>query len=163
MAHGVVVITNKIVYPFYSLLVYTARTTKSEATKIENKKSQSSLGRAVSPPLMAENKYTTKSLLVTVGCPIFTLKTAPSHRRSIYPSNTPIPRPTPLTTPNGILIQSAVLPLYTFGTHTQTDGLGGMSAPLAMLIESDALTITFTLTSITLEMTAHNRELRKNG
>jgi len=41
--------------------------------------------------------------------------------RVATPSNTPIFRPTPLTTPNGIRIQSAVLPQYTFRTHTQTD------------------------------------------
>ena len=39
-----------------------------------------------------------------------------SLRRSPPPSNTPIPRPTPFTTPNGIQIQSAVLPQYTFRT-----------------------------------------------
>jgi len=33
------------------------------------------------------------------------------------PSNTTIPRPTPLTIPNGIRIQSAMLPQYTFRTH----------------------------------------------
>jgi len=36
-------------------------------------------------------------------------------------SNTSIPRPTPLTTPNGIQIQSAVLPQYTLRTDRQTD------------------------------------------
>jgi len=36
-------------------------------------------------------------------------------------SNTPIPQPTPLTTPNGIWGHSAVLPQYTFWTHRQTD------------------------------------------
>jgi len=53
----------------------------------------------------------------------------------IYPQNyllpstittriyTPIPRPTPLTTPNGIRIQSAVLPQYTFRLHRETDGI----------------------------------------
>ena len=39
----------------------------------------------------------------------------------IHPSNTPIPRPIPLTNPNGIQIQSAVLPQYTFRNNTQTD------------------------------------------
>jgi len=38
-----------------------------------------------------------------------------------FPSNTPMPRPTPLTTPNGIWIHSAVLPQYTFRTDRQTD------------------------------------------
>jgi len=39
------------------------------------------------------------------------------------PSNTPIPRPIPLTIPNGILIQSAVLLQYTFQSdrHTWTN------------------------------------------
>jgi len=68
------------------------------------------------------------------------------------PSNTLILWPTPLTIPNGILIQSAVLPQYTFRTYSQTDSKTDkqtdrwsrrqartMSAPLAMLIESDAL------------------------
>jgi len=40
-------------------------------------------------------------------------KTASSLRRSPPKSNTPIPSPTPLTTPNGIRIQSAVLPQLT--------------------------------------------------
>jgi len=38
-------------------------------------------------------------------------------------SNTPIPWPTPLTTPNGIWIQSAMLPQYTFWANRQTDWL----------------------------------------
>jgi len=37
-----------------------------------------------------------------------------------HPSNTPIHRPTPLTTRNSIQIHSAVLPQYTFRTHRQT-------------------------------------------
>jgi len=40
-----------------------------------NKKYQSNLGRAASPPLMAENNYATKSPLVTMGYSTFTLKT----------------------------------------------------------------------------------------
>ena len=40
-----------------------------------------------------------------------------------HPSNTPIPRPTPLTVPNGIRIQSVVLPQYTFRTYQPTDWL----------------------------------------
>jgi len=47
-----------------------------------NKKSQSNLGRAASPPLTAQNNYTTKSPLVIMGCPTFTPETAPSLRRS---------------------------------------------------------------------------------
>jgi len=42
-------------------------------------------------------------------------------RLSPPPSNTPIPRPTPLTIPNGIRIHSAVLPQYTFWTDRPTD------------------------------------------
>ena len=37
------------------------------------------------------------------------------------PFNTPIPRPIPLTTPNGIQIQSAVLPQYTLRTDIHTN------------------------------------------
>jgi len=57
--------------------------------------------------------------LVTMGCPKFTPKTAPPLRRLPTQSNTPIPRLTSLTIPNGIRIQSAVLAQYTFCTHTQ--------------------------------------------
>jgi len=46
------------------------------------------------------------------------LKTA--HSPSTIISNTPIPWPTPLNIPNGIQIQSAILPQYTFQTHTHT-------------------------------------------
>jgi len=46
---------------------------------------------------------------------------APSHSTIIpLPSNTPIPRSTPLTTPYGIGIQSAVFPQYTFQSDRQT-------------------------------------------
>ena len=44
-----------------------------------------------------------------------------SSWRSPLPSNTSIPQLTPFTTPNGIRIQSAVLPQYTFRTDRQTD------------------------------------------
>ena len=55
-------------------------------------------------------------------------------RRSPPPSNTPIPRLTPLTTPNGIQICSAVLPQYTFRTdrHTHADGLTDRSVTWAL-------------------------------
>jgi len=36
-------------------------------------------------------------------------------------------RPTPLTTPNGIRIQSAVLPQYTFRTDRPADGIDDSS------------------------------------
>jgi len=42
----------------------------------KNKKSQSNLGRAASPPLTAENNYATKSPLITLKCHTFTPKTA---------------------------------------------------------------------------------------
>jgi len=65
-------------------------------------------------------------------------KTAPSLRRSPPPSNTLIPRPTPLTTPNGIGIQSAVLPQYTFWTDRQTGrqahGISDRSIPRAFTL-----------------------------
>jgi len=51
---------------------------------------------------------------------LYSPQTAPSLRRSPPKSNTPIPSPTPLTTPNGIPIQSVVLPL-----HTLADGQMG--------------------------------------
>ena len=78
-------------------------------------------------------------------CPKFMPKTAPSHLMITTPSNTPIPQPTPLTIPNGIRIQSAVFPQYTFWTdrHTNTNRLDDSSTPLALmltiLIESDTL------------------------
>jgi len=60
-------------------------------TVLRNKqKSQSKLGSAASPPLTAENNYATKSPFVTMACPTFTPKIAPSLRRSpshlIHPS-----------------------------------------------------------------------------
>ena len=84
-------------------------------------------------------------------------KTAPSAWGTWTPSTTPMPWLTPLTIPNGMQIQSAVLPQYTFrtdrptdrqmDTHTQThtDGLGDRSETWALtltrLIDSDALII----------------------
>ena len=53
----------------------TYSTARNHETK--NKKSQSNLGKAASPPLTAENNYATKSPLVTMGCPTFTSKTTP--------------------------------------------------------------------------------------
>jgi len=80
--------------------------------------------------------------------PKFTPKTAPSPWTITIQSNTPISRPTPLTIPNGIRIQLAVLPQYILQTDRQTDrqsdrrtyGLGECSvikAVYARLIESD--------------------------
>ena len=55
------------------------------------------------------------------GMPQFTPKTATSPSTITTPSNTPIPRSTPLTIPNGIRIQSAILPQYTSWSDRQTD------------------------------------------
>jgi len=52
-------------------------------------------------------------------------KTAPSPSTITTPTyNTPIPRPTTLINRNGIRIQSAVVPQYTFRTDKPTDGIG---------------------------------------
>ena len=59
------------------------------------------------------------------------------------PSNTPVLRPTPLSTPNGIRIQSAVLPHYTFRTDRRTDtqtdrptdGIGNRSVRRALTLD----------------------------
>jgi len=48
-------------------------------------------------------------------------QTSPSPWGTWTPSNTPIPRSTPLTTPNDSSIGSAVLPRYTFRTDQPTD------------------------------------------
>jgi len=64
-----------------------------------------------------------KSPMVTMGHLKFTPKTATSPSMITTPSYTPIPRLTSLTIPNGIRIQLAVLPQYTFRTdrHRHTD------------------------------------------
>jgi len=84
----------------------------------------------------------TKSPLVTMGRHKCTPKLPLPLRRSPSKSNTPIPSPTPLTTLNGIRIQSAVLPQYTCAAR-QTGGrhFSNISALLAILIESDVLII----------------------
>jgi len=78
------------------------------------------------------HNYATLSPLVTMGgyngTPQIHLKTAPFPSTIITPSNSPIPRPTPVTIPNVTHIHSAVLPQYTFQTdthtHRPTDRLG---------------------------------------
>jgi len=98
-----------------------------------NEKSKSNLGRDSSPPLTAENNYATKSPLVTVGCPTFTPITAPSLRRS-PPHLYTHPSTDPTHHPNGIEIQSAVLPQYTLRTDRETDrqiALNDKSVPTA--------------------------------
>ena len=83
-------------------------------------------GKSRVATLTAENNYATKSPHLPPKLPL-------PFRRSPPPSNTPISRPTPLTTPNGIQIQSAILPQYTFRTDRPTDqptdGLGDRSVP----------------------------------
>ena len=73
----------------------------------------------------------------------FIPKTAPSMITT--PSTKPIPRPNPLITPNGIWIQSAVLPQYSFRTDRQMDRWSRRqvysNSVYAVLIESDALII----------------------
>jgi len=90
----------------------------------------SSLHRFYSPPQTTawsvhalSHNHATKSPLVTMGRPKFTPKMSLPFRRSLLPPNTPIPRPTPLTIPNGIRIQLAVLPQYTFWGHRPIDRL----------------------------------------
>jgi len=61
------------------------------------------------------------------------------------PFNTPIPRQIQLTTPNGIRIQSAVLPRYTFRTDVQadrpTDGIGNSCVHQERFIRSVTLLV----------------------
>jgi len=73
------------------------------------------------PPFTAENNYVTVIIGYNAIPHIYPTQTAPSLRRLPPQSNTPIPRSTPLSTPNGIRIQSAVLPRYTFRTDRQAD------------------------------------------
>jgi len=79
-----------------------------------------------------------KSSIGYNGTPQIHPQNCPFLRRSPPKSNTPITRLTPLTTPNGIQIQSAVSSQLTFADR-QTDrwsmaNVCTMSAPLAMLI-----------------------------
>ena len=105
------VFTQSLVNPFYGLI---------NCSYDNNKKCQSNLGRAASPPLPKP--------LLPPG------EFGPS-------SNIPIPRPTPVTTPNGTQIQSAILPQtpqYTLQTDRptdrqtdrQTDGIGNKSVSI---------------------------------
>jgi len=77
---------------------------------IENKSSPKSFGKSAS----LSHGYTTKSPVVTTGRPKFTPQLPlpfDVHHPIQY-------RPTPLTVPNGIRIHSAILPQYSFRTHT---------------------------------------------
>jgi len=66
------------------------------------------------------HNYATKAPLVTMLRSKFTPQNTPCPSTITTPSNTPIPRPTVLTIPNGIRIQPAVLPQYTLLTDRQT-------------------------------------------
>jgi len=85
------------------------------------------LGGHHSPPQTAAQllhplsySYAAKSPLVTMGHTTFTPKIVPSFGRSPPLCNTPILRPSPLTTPNGIQIGSAVFAGCTPRSHTHT-------------------------------------------
>jgi len=84
------------------------------------------------PYIVCTEISSTKSPLVTMGRLKFTPKMLLSFWRSPSKSNTPIPRPTPLTTRNGIRMQWAVSAQYTSRTDRQTDGRGKSSVPLAL-------------------------------
>ena len=79
------------------------------------------------------------------GMPEIPPKTAHFLRRSPPPSNTPIPRPTPLTTQTA----SGSNQPFCYSSLLRTDRWDkrmfcAISAPLAMLIESDALKLLYT-------------------
>jgi len=92
-----------------------------------NKSSQSDLEEPRRHPLR-QRTTTPQSLHRYNATPHIYTKIAPTPWTITTPSNTPIPRLTPFTIPNGIRIHSAVLPQYTFRTDRQTDkptdGLG---------------------------------------
>jgi len=86
---------------------------------LRNKKSQSDLGRAASLLLTAENNYVTRSPAL---------------------SYTPIPRPTPLTTPNDFPIQSAGFPQFSHRTgRRRTDWQRGQTCTNTHLRSIDRL------------------------
>jgi len=68
---------------------YTLQTCITVRSRTRNSKVIWEEPRRYPPPRTAENNYTTRSPLVTMECPTFTLKAAPSLRRSpphlIYP------------------------------------------------------------------------------
>jgi len=60
---------------------------------------------------------TQHSVFLQAGCP----SCRPTNSVKAPPSNTPIPQLTPLTTPNGIQIQSAISPQFTHQTDRAID------------------------------------------
>ena len=79
----------------------------------EKKEKKKSPPKVIWEECVAVAQVRNKVPTVYNGTPQMHPKTALSH------SNTSIPRPTPLTAPNGIRIHSAVLPQYTFRTHSR--------------------------------------------
>ena len=75
------------------------------------------VGRVASPPLTQRIPLATNLQRDAPHSP----QKCPFPFDDHTPSNTPIPRPTPLNNPNGIRIHSAILPQYTFRTDRQTD------------------------------------------
>jgi len=88
-------------------------------------------------------------------CIAFTPKLPLPLRRSPPKVNTPIPSPTPLTTPNGIRIQSAVLPLLT-RANRQMGQVKALSHERSAHIERRANNITKTGSRQALESEAKN-------
>jgi len=68
---------------FFSLIHGYYSSASDGACTMHNKKSKSNLGRAASPPLMAENDYATKCPLVTMGCSTIT-PNCPFHFDDLY-------------------------------------------------------------------------------
>jgi len=93
----------------------------------QNKSSSKSFGKSA----LISHNYTTEFPLVTMERHKFTPKLPLPLRRSPLPSNTPTPRPTPLTIPNGIRIHAlsrfATVHFPDRHTHRPTDGLGECS------------------------------------
>jgi len=69
------------------------------------------------------------------------------------PSNTPIPQPTPLTTPNGIWMQ------HFADRPTETDGPGKCSVPRVVTLDSDALIILITTRTSTVQTMTYSMQL----
>jgi len=96
---------------------------RKRAVDNNNNKSKSNLGRAASPPLVAENNYTTKCgynqmprIYPPPNCP-FSFDDLHIHLIGPF-----LDWPhSPVTTPNGIQIQSAVLPQYILRGDRPTD------------------------------------------
>jgi len=87
------------------------------------KKFQSNFGRVMSPPLMVENNYATRSPSVAMGCPHIYPKTAPSLSTisNTYPSTNPTHHPK--QHPDPISRFSTIHPPDQT-TDIQTDGIG---------------------------------------